>query len=111
MIAEVGIWRNALSPDPNERRKNMDYCVEQLRMADFIGAKCCVNVSGAFGKRWDGAYKENFSKHAREEIIKMVRDCTGLHTEDDMFGSDAYKRYLIAVTAFDLHRKLKGKEV
>ena len=74
MIAEVGIWRNALSLDPNERRKNMDYCVEQLRMADFIGAKCCVNVSGAFGKRWDGAYKENFSKQAREEIIKMVRE-------------------------------------
>ena len=74
MIAEVGIWRNALSLDPNKRRKNMDYCVEQLRMADFIGAKCCVNVSGAFGKRWDGAYKENFSKQAREEIIRMVRE-------------------------------------
>ena len=74
MIAEVGIWRNALSLDPNERRKNMDYCVEQLRMADLIGAKCCVNVAGAFGKRWDGAYKENFSKQAREEIIKMVRE-------------------------------------
>ena len=74
MIAEDGIWRNALSLDQNERRKNMDYCVEQLRMADFIGAKCCVNVSGAFGKRWDGAYKENFSKQAREEIIRMVRE-------------------------------------
>ena len=48
---------------------------------------------------------------SEEAIIKMVRECTGLHTEDDMFGSDAYKRYLIAVTAFDLHRKLKGKEV
>jgi len=46
-----------------------------------------------------------------EEIIEMVRVCTGLHTADDMFGSDAYKRYLIGVTAFDLHRKLMGKEV
>ena len=41
----------------------------------------------------------------------MVRTCTGLETADDMFGSDAYKRYLIAVTAFDLHRQLTGKEV
>ena len=41
----------------------------------------------------------------------MVKTCTGLHTADDMFGSDAYKRYLIAVTAFDLFKKLKGKEV
>lgn len=73
-IAEVGIWRNALSPDPDERKRNMDYCVEQLRMADFIGAKCCVNVSGAFGPRWDGAYKKNFSTEARSDIIKSVRD-------------------------------------
>ena len=28
-----------------------------------------------------------------------------------MFGSDAYKRYLIGVTAFGLHSKLAGKEV
>ena len=41
-----------------------------------------------------------------EEIIEMVRTCTGLQTADDMFGSDAYKRYLIAVTAFDLFRQL-----
>ena len=24
-IAEVGIWRNALSSDPDEQKKNMDY--------------------------------------------------------------------------------------
>ena len=24
-IAEVGVWRNALSQDPDERKKNMDY--------------------------------------------------------------------------------------
>ena len=48
---------------------------------------------------------------SEEKIIEMVKTCTGLHTADDMFGSDAYKRYLIAVTAFDLFRQLKGKEV
>ncbi len=73
-IAEVGIWRNALSPDPDEREKNMDYCVRQLQMADRIGARCCVNVAGAFGPVWDGAYKENFSAEARKETIRMVRE-------------------------------------
>ncbi|MBR6316145.1 MAG: sugar phosphate isomerase/epimerase [Lachnospiraceae bacterium] len=73
-VAEVGIWRNALSPDPEERKKNMDYCVEQLRLADFVGARCCVNVAGAFGERWDGPYKENFTDHARRETIRMVRE-------------------------------------
>lgn len=48
---------------------------------------------------------------SEEAIVEMVRTCTGLHTEDDMFGSDDYKRYLIGVTAFGLHRRLKGKEV
>lgn len=73
-IAEVGIWRNALSPDPDERRKNVDYSVNQLRMADFIGARCCVNVAGAFGPIWDGGYRENFSEEARRETVRMVRE-------------------------------------
>ena len=48
---------------------------------------------------------------SEDEIIEMVRVCTGLKTADDMFGSDAYKRYLIGVTAFSLHSQLAGKEV
>ena len=48
---------------------------------------------------------------SEDKIIEMVKTCTGLETSDDMFGSDAYKRYLIAVTAFDLFKQLKGKEV
>ena len=74
MIAEVGIWRNALSLDPDERKKNMDYAVEQMRLADFLGARCAVNVAGAFGPRWDGHYKENFTKEARQQTVKMVQD-------------------------------------
>ena len=73
-IAEVGIWRNALSADAAERNANMDYCVEQLRLADYIGARCAVNVAGAFGPRWDGHYKENFSDEARRETVKMIRE-------------------------------------
>lgn len=48
---------------------------------------------------------------SEDAIVKMVRECTGLHTSDDMFGSDDYKRYLIGVTVYDLHRQLRGKEV
>ena len=73
-IAEVGIWRNALAQDKEERKANMDYCVEQLRLADYLGARCAVNVAGAFGPRWDGHYKANFSKEARVETVKMVRE-------------------------------------
>lgn len=74
LIAEVGIWRNALSLDPEDRKLQRDYCVRQLQLADRIGARCAVNVAGAMGPRWDGHYKENFSKETRLEIVKMVQD-------------------------------------
>ena len=73
-IAEVGIWRNALAADPDERKANMDYCVNQLRLADFLGARCAVNVAGAFGPRWDGGYKENFTDEAWEKTVAMVQE-------------------------------------
>lgn len=74
LIAEIGIWRNALSPDADERKKNMDYCVEQLKLADYLGARCAVNVAGAFGPRWDGHYRENFTAEARQKTVKMVQE-------------------------------------
>ncbi|SEK20790.1 sugar phosphate isomerase/epimerase family protein [Ruminococcus albus] len=73
MIAEVGIWRNALAADEQERRKNLDYCIEQLRLADYLGARCAVNVAGAFGERWDGGYKANFTDEAWKKTVSMVQ--------------------------------------
>lgn len=73
-IAEVGIWRNALAADPEERRANMDYCVNQLRLADYLGARCAVNVAGAFGPRWDGGYRANFTDEAFKETVAMVQE-------------------------------------
>ena len=73
-IAEVGIWRNALAADPDERKANMDYCVNQLRLADFLNARCAVNVAGAFGPRWDGGYKGNFSAEAWKKTVSMVQE-------------------------------------
>ncbi len=74
MIAEVGIWRNAMAADSEKRRENRDYCVEQLRLADFLHARCAVNVAGAFGEIWDGGYRENYSEEAWKETIAMVRE-------------------------------------
>ena len=74
-IAEVGIWRNTLAADLNERQKWIDYAVEQLKMADRIGARCCVNVVGTpYGPRWDGGYRENFSEEAWTMAVKMIQE-------------------------------------
>lgn len=67
-IAEVGIWRNALS-----NKENLDYSIRQLKLADRIGARCCVNVAGALGPRWDGGYEENYGKEAWDKTVKMIQ--------------------------------------
>ena len=75
IVAEVGIWRNTLAADPQERRQWIDYSIQQLRMADEIGAKCCVNVVGTpYGPRWDGGYRNNFSMELWEMAISMIRE-------------------------------------
>ena len=73
-IAEVGVWRNTLAADTDERKKWMDYAVRQLRMADAIGAACCVNVVGTpYGPRWDGGYRDNFSRELWDMAVAMIR--------------------------------------
>lgn len=73
-IAEVGIWRNTLSADRQERTLMTEYAINQLIMADKLNACCCVNVVGTpHGPRWDGGYAANFSPESRKEIITMIR--------------------------------------
>ena len=35
-IAEVGVWRNTLAADPDERKRWIDYAIRQLRMALWV---------------------------------------------------------------------------
>jgi len=75
VIAEVGIWRNTLAADPEERKKWTEYAIEQLRMADRIGARCCVNVIGTpYGPRWDGGYSGNFSEEAWNLAVEKIQE-------------------------------------
>lgn len=74
VIAEVGVWRNTLAADPAERAKWIDYAIGQLKMADQIGARCCVNVVGTpYGPRWDGGYRDNFSEKLWQQAVKMIQ--------------------------------------
>ncbi len=74
MIAEVGIWRNPLSPKAEEAEQNLRYCVDQLKLADRLGARCCVNIAGAFGEIWDGYYRENFGPVAMQKTVDCIRE-------------------------------------
>jgi sugar phosphate isomerase/epimerase len=73
IIAEVGAWSNPVSPDETTRRKAIQYCKEQLALAEKIGAKCCVNISGSRGDKWDGPHEDNLTKETFDMIVEAIR--------------------------------------
>ena len=57
VIAEVGAWSNPLGPDPAEREAALTKCKRSLRLADKIGACCCVNIAEVLAEtRWNFRY-------------------------------------------------------
>jgi len=74
VIAEVGVWRNTLSANKEERKAAIEYACNQLALADKVGANCCVNIIGtSSGPIWDGGYAGNFTKETWDEAIRMIR--------------------------------------
>lgn len=73
-IAEVGVWRNTMDLDSDARKKAIEYTIAQLELADSIHARCCVNIIGARGPRWDGAYKQNFEKETWDLGVKTIQE-------------------------------------
>lgn len=73
VIAEVGAWSNPLSPNEDERRDALCKCQEQLALADSIGARCCVNIAGSLGQRWDGPHAADLLPAAFDLIVESVR--------------------------------------
>ena len=47
--------------------------IDALRLADEIGARCCVNISGARGEKWDGPYPGNYARETFDLIVENVR--------------------------------------
>jgi sugar phosphate isomerase/epimerase len=73
IIAEVGAWSNPISPDEKTKQDALTKCREQLDLADRIGARCCVNISGSRGERWDGPYSANLTEETFEMIVETTR--------------------------------------
>jgi sugar phosphate isomerase/epimerase len=69
LIAELGVWNNTLDADSAKRESAISHAIRQLELADYVGAKCCVNVAGSFGNRWDGPHRENLTKRGQEAVI------------------------------------------
>ncbi len=73
-IAEVGVWCNPFDPDGKKALANRENCLRSLELAEYVGASCCVNISGADGEVWDGSYPGNYSEAMYERIVSFLRD-------------------------------------
>ena len=73
IIAEVGIWKNLLSKDPGERQEAFEWSVGQTELADYVKAKCSVNIAGSYSSQWDGPSKENYTQKALDEIVEITQ--------------------------------------
>jgi len=73
VIAEVGAWSNPMSPDSEQARKALAFCQQQLALADRIGARCCVNIAGSRGKKWDGPCALDLTPETFDMIVEVTR--------------------------------------
>ena len=73
VIGEVGVWRNCMDPDPGKREENILYAIRQLELAEEVGARCCVNISGALSKLWDGYHPEQGTQRYRDEVTAVTQ--------------------------------------
>lgn len=74
VIAEVGTWSNPLSPDDATRAAAIAKCQAGLALADAIGARCCVNIAGSRGPKWDGPHPADLTPETFDLIVQTVRE-------------------------------------
>jgi sugar phosphate isomerase/epimerase len=74
MLAEIGVWRNLVTPDEPVRKANLAYAAEKLAVADAVGAKCAVSYIGSFAPNTDYApARENMGQAAFDACVETVR--------------------------------------
>jgi sugar phosphate isomerase/epimerase len=110
IIAEVGAWSNPISPDETQRKEAFEKCIRSLHLADLLGAKCCVNVSGSRNKEhWAGPHMENLTEETFEMVVestrKIIDEVKPRHTHFALeampwsfpYSADSYLRLLKAI--------------
>ena len=109
VIGEVGAWSNPLSQDEQTRSDALALCKRRLALADEIGARCCVNIAGSQGEKWDGNDPKNLSEEGFDAVVECVREIIdavkprrsfyALETMPNMYPDsvDAYVRIIAAI--------------
>ena len=74
LIAEVGAWCSPFLKNEKAAQAGRERCFEQLRLADYVKANCCVNVSGAVGDIWFGCYAENYAEELYKRNVEFIQE-------------------------------------
>lgn len=110
VIAEVGVWNNPLAQDESERTAAVQKCQASLLLADEIGARCCVNIAGSRGPKWDGPHPADLTAETFDmivattrAIIDAVRPARTFYTLEPMpwMYPDSPDAYLALIKAID----------
>jgi sugar phosphate isomerase/epimerase len=74
VISEVGAWSNPISPHEEEAAAAVEKCMAHLQLADQIGARCCVNISGSRNpEHWAGPHKDNMTEATFDLVVENTR--------------------------------------
>lgn len=73
-LAEIGIWRNLVTPDDAVRKANLAFAADKLAVADAVGAGCAVSYIGSFSAGTDYApTAANMGPEAFDAAVETVR--------------------------------------
>jgi sugar phosphate isomerase/epimerase len=74
VLAEVGIWRNTLSPNPAEAKAAFEHSARRLQTAEELGARCAVNIAGSWCEtNWDGPHERHYSEDFFDAAVEAAR--------------------------------------
>lgn len=74
ILAEVGAWVNPVSTDLHEAEAAFAHLIDRLRLAEALGARCCVDIVGsASPTAWDGADRAGYSQGFIDRVISTFR--------------------------------------
>ncbi len=74
VLAEVGAWSSPISCDAEHAKGALEKCKKALALAEQLGARCCVNVSGSRSEHWSGPHPDNLTGETFEMIVGYVRE-------------------------------------
>jgi sugar phosphate isomerase/epimerase len=110
VVAEVGAWRNLMTPDLPTRKANLDFVISQMAVAEEVGARCCVDITGSFDDATlSGPHPRNQSQEFIDgtvencrkiiDAVKPKRSFFAVEMKGCNFpdGADAYLKLIQAV--------------